>query len=164
MQNQNPQSPLHALVQQVKLLDANISEIVAKDGLEAVVKDYLCPIIAALTNSLDQAFVGLNEVAKSASVALVTAEKTLAAEVLSNVADISTELSDEFVSLLESIQEHLKPEHQEKLAHIRVLLDELEEEVAPWAEEYSDEDEEDDEEADDIDGDEEDEGDGATEV
>ncbi len=140
----NQQSPLQALVNQVKMLDANIAEIIAKDGLEVVVKDYICPILAALTNSLDQSFVGLNEVAKSASVALVTAEKTLAAEVLSNVADISNDLSVEFVALLESLQEHIKPEHQERLVAIQGLLDELQEQVEPWAEYDEDDDDDDD--------------------
>jgi hypothetical protein len=150
----NPQSPLQALVDQVKMLDANISEIIAKDGLEAVIKDYICPILSALTSSLDQSFVGLNEVAKSASVALVTAEKTLAAEVLSNVADISNDLSIEFVGLLESLQEHIKPEHQERLIAIKELLDELQEQVEPWAE-YEDDEDGDDEGEGEEDGDEE---------
>jgi hypothetical protein len=151
MQNQTNKSPLEALVQQVKMLDSNISEIIAKDGLEAVIKDYICPILAALTNSLDQAFIGMNEVAKSASVALVTAEKTLASEVLTNVADISEDLSMAFVSLLEDFQEHIKPEHQAKLVAIQELLNELQEQVEPWAEF------EDDEDGDDEDGDDEDE-------
>jgi hypothetical protein len=154
MQNQTNKSPLEALVQQVKMLDSNISEIIAKDGLEAVIKDYICPILAALTNSLDQAFIGMNEVAKSASVALVTAEKTLASEVLTNVADISEDLSMAFVSLLEDFQEHIKPEHQAKLVAIQELLNELQEQVEPWAEFEDDDEEGDDEESDE--GDEED--------
>jgi hypothetical protein len=59
-----------------------------------------------------------------------------------------------FVSLLEDFQEHIKPEHQAKLVAIQELLNELQEQVEPWAEFEDDDEEGDDEESDE--GDEED--------
>ena len=101
MENQ-PNSPLHALVEQVTQLQNNITKLLKQNGQNAVITDYIVPILAALTNGLDQSLVGLNSVAQTSQLALVTSEKTLAGEVLSSVSEISNDLSLAFASKIMS--------------------------------------------------------------
>ena len=146
------ESPLQNLLEQVQILNANIATIVTEEGADGVIKNYVTPILLALTNSMEQAFLGLNSVSQTASIALVTAEKTYASEVLENVSDITTDLSVELSDFVTSIKDRLNEADVEKLVKIENLLVELQEQVDSWNDEDDDEDDEDDE---DDDGDEE---------
>jgi uncharacterized coiled-coil DUF342 family protein len=116
-QQQQQQTPLQTLVSQIRMLDEQVSAMMQQEnGIQNVIENYICPILTALATALDQSFAGLNNVAQTASVALLTSEKTLAGDTLSQVADISAELeeklealtlslNDEQSALLESIKE-----------------------------------------------------------
>ncbi len=147
------ESPLQNLLEQVQILNANIATIVTEEGADGVIKNYVTPILLALTNSMEQAFLGLNSVSQTASIALVTAEKTYASEVLENVSDITTDLSVEISDFVTAIKDRLNEADVEKLVKIENLLVELQEQVDSWngddEDEDDDEDEGDDEEGDD---------------
>ncbi len=134
MENQNPSqvSPIKALVEQTQLLDESIEKLIKQNGLEVVIKDYIVPIIATLTQAVDQNFIAMSNVAQTASVALMTAEKTVAAEILSDVADISNVLVDDFSTLLDAIKDRLSAEELAKAKEIQDLHLELQELVEPW--------------------------------
>jgi len=144
------ESPLQNLLEQVQILNANIATIVADEGADGVIKNYVTPILLALTNSMEQAFLGLNSVSQTASIALVTAEKTYASEVLENVSDITTDLSVEISDFVTSIKDRLNESDVEKLVKIENLLVELQEQVDSW---NGDDEDDDDEEGDDDEGD-----------
>jgi len=144
------ESPLQNLLEQVQILNANIATIVADEGADGVIKNYVTPILLALTNSMEQAFLGLNSVSQTASIALVTAEKTYASEVLENVSDITTDLNVEISDFVTSIKDRLNESDVEKLVKIENLLVELQEQVDSWNGDDEDEDDdEDDDEGDD---------------
>ena len=159
MENQQQGSPLQTLVEQVATLEANISKILKQQGVEAVLSDYICPILSTLANAVDQSLVGLNNVAQTAQTTLITSEKTVASEVLSSVCDINNELTTAFAELVNSMAARLQEEDKQKLREIQDLLIELQEIVEPWNT-GDDEDDEDDDEEDDDDDDEEDDEDG----
>ena len=143
----NNETPLQNLLQQIKLLDDNISQILKEEGSDNVIKNYVTPILLALANSVDQAFQALNSVSQTASVALVTAEKTLASEVLENVADISAELTEAFSELLTSLSSKMTPEDLTKAQNIERLLAELYDQTESWLSSDEEDEEGDDEEA-----------------
>ena len=146
------ESPLSNLITQIKLLDDNITQILKDEGSENVIKNYVTPILLALANSVDQAFQALNSVSQTASVALVTAEKTLASEVLENVAEITSEISEALTDLLTGLSSKMDANDLAKAQKIEGLIAELYEQTESWLpsdDEDEDEDEDDsDEEAD----------------
>ncbi len=147
------ESPLQNLIQQIKLLDDNITQILQEEGSENVIKNYVTPILLALANSVDQAFQALNSVSQTASVALVTAEKTLASEVLENVADITNELSEALTDLLTTLSSKMDANDLAKAQKVEHLLSELYEQTESWLSD-DDDDEEDSEEDGEEDGEE----------
>jgi hypothetical protein len=142
------ESPLQNLIQQIKLLDDNITQILQEEGSENVIKNYVTPILLALANSVDQAFQALNSVSQTASVALVTAEKTLASEVLENVADITNELSEALTDLLTTLSPKMDANDLAKAQKVEHLLSELYEQTESWLSDDEDDDDEEDGEED----------------
>lgn len=99
-QQEQQQTPLQTLVSQIRMLDEQVSAMMQQEnGIQNVIENYICPILTALATALDQSFSGLNNVAQTASVALLTSEKTLAGDTLAQVADISAELEEKLESL-----------------------------------------------------------------
>lgn len=124
-QNQTANTdPIQTLVQQVRMLDENIGSML-KGGSKAneIIEDYICPILHAMAVALEQSFAGLNNVAQTASVALITSEKTLAGETLNQVASSLTSADELMVAFAEKLSPELLSEFNSIHDHVADALD-----------------------------------------
>jgi len=142
-QAQTPDAdPIQTLVQQVKMLDENIGSML-KSGSKVhdIIEDYICPILHAMAVAIEQSFAGLNNVAQTASVALITSEKTLAGETLTQVASSLTSADDMMVTFAEKLPPELLAEFNAIHDQVADALDT----VLAWSDPNGESDEGDDE-------------------
>lgn len=129
-QNQQPQEdPLQTLVSQVRMLDENVSEMLQSGtSAESVIEDYLCPIMHAMAVAVEQSFAAISQVAQTASIALVTSERTLASETLQQIGDNLSEAEGK----LDEILNKIPAEFRKEIEDIHALVNDSLFTALPW--------------------------------